>query len=482
MEPQSIWFGLAGGDLWAPDGNGRTGQVNRVVELCVRYRPPPTSVGIRLWTPDGHDPSGKEQWTMPDLPAAAGRPTELRTLFGLAERLRPRRGQVPPTDPDLAELDWVVRALLAAVGRLHAAGRSIGLIHPLNVLWYTVREPDLKPRRVLVLPDVGFVAADGSAEVRWLWNAVEVEQKKLRPATLEQVQELAFRKGWYPDPREVYRKFNPKQEAVAVARVLDWVVSGQVRTAVPSKEDDPVSRLSVYGVLAGAVAGKVAGVAALAAVLLPNRGNRVVQAFLKQPIDPKQPGRPWLRWAVVLALLVAVPAGGWVAVDYLRLSGPQEEVDPIYPDLPAGSAVRPHLKQLAGLLARKTNPPDDPDELLKWLGDMTRVVQEAGDAQAAAPQADPAAADKERACLGVMRGLVRDRYDDHLVRFRELKRVSGASIGTDAGNRVIRGWTTLATDLTRQTRELLPTILEEQPWRPTWIEAIEAFGKAAAVR
>lgn len=482
MEPQSLWFGLAGGDRWAPDGNGRTGQVSRVVELCVQYRPPPATVKIRQWTADAPDPSGRARWTMRDLPADGSRPAELRSLYALAERLRPRRGQVPPTDADLAELDWVVRALLEAVKQLHAANRSVGLIHPLNVLWYTVREADQKPRRVLVLPDVGFVAADGSAEVRWLWNAVEVEQRKLRPATPEQAQELAFRKGWYPDPREVFRKFNPKQETVAVARVLDWVVSGQVRTAVPAKEDDPVSRLGVYGVLTGAVAGKVAGVAALAAVLLPNRGNRVVQAFLAQPRDPKAPGRPWLRWLVVLALLAAVPAGGWFAVDYLRLSGEREPVNPLYPDLPAGSAVRPHLDALGTLLARKTNPPDDPDELLKWLGDMTREVQAAGDAQAAAPLADPAAAEKERACLGVMRGLVRDRYDDHLARFRDLKRVRDASIGTDAGNRVIRGWTTLALDLTRQTRDLLPTIPEEQPWRPTWTESIEAFGKAAALR
>src|SRR5689334_1471218 len=132
----NIWFGNVGLNEWVPDASGTTGRVVRTLESGVVYSRPLDGKELPLWVAAATD-GERQAVALTNLPAAGGRPKGLSSLFELAERIRPNRGRLKPTDENLDELDWVVRQLIEVATKLHARKKPLGLIHPLNVLWYT---------------------------------------------------------------------------------------------------------------------------------------------------------------------------------------------------------------------------------------------------------------------------------------------------------------------------------------------------------
>lgn len=475
----NIWFGNVGLNTWAADSSGTTGRVVRTLESGVIYSRPLDPRELPAWAPAA---SGGERKTvaLTGIPASGGRPA-FRRLYDLAVDIRPRRGKLKPTDPQLDELDWVVRRLIVVMTKLHEKKKPLGLIHPLNVMWYTTGD-----KRVLVLPDAGFTA-DPSGVPDWVADPKELRQRikaqKIK-LTADEGRELDFRGGpivrgepeprggWYPDPWTSHHKFNPAGDVASVARVFDWIISGQIRTSVPPVAADPGTATAVYTTLAMAVE-KGMETEAFQKAVVGSKMTAVSGAFLAP--SERQSGRPrvWLGRLLVVGVLGGGAAGGWVYVDSLPAPAPAVAGNPRFPKLKEASSVRPHLDALDKHLLDP--PPDQLEPLLAWLDKATTTLEAAGKAAEQQPAETDADRATERECLAALRRAVRKEYDDRLSRYRGLE--DGTEFGPAAptqNNELVLRRARKALELVKRMKTLSPQLPEDETWKPeAWVRGIE---------
>jgi len=411
-----MWFGNVGLNEWLPDASGATGRVVRTLEAGVRYRAELLEKALPLWKAIPPSAEGRIRYEFPGLPVELGKISHPRSLFDLAEELRPRRRKVKPNDPLLDELDWVVDRLMDTVVKLHAKQLTIGMIHPFNVIWYTTKSG----QRVLVLPDVGFIWPNAGFRPTWLADPVELAAKVKKgqvKLSKEANWELLFRQAWYPDPVTTHSVFDAHRDLSAIARLLDWVISGQLRPNIPTKvKDDPTTSDQIYTLLA-AVMGKAVKTASdlrKRLTLRPAKGNkpppsRVSVVFMEPPIIKKKRSMAWLGWLLGFILLAGTLSGGYVYYSTLPDKPPPTAGNELYPALPAESKLRPLLDELKEKL---DHPPDDKVEAIeKWLPELVGIVERATLIVKNEPMENEDDQAKERACRDLMWRLVRDQFD-----------------------------------------------------------------------
>ena len=143
---------------WELDASANSGSIVRSVQTGVGYSRALDPADMPFWIPtDGKNDRFKLR-AAPPIPAASGRPSTLTSLFTYGQNIRSSRGYLRPDDPRLVEIEWLVARLLGLLEKLHAARRSIGMVHPFNVFWYALPNGE----RHMILPDVGFSAPDRS--------------------------------------------------------------------------------------------------------------------------------------------------------------------------------------------------------------------------------------------------------------------------------------------------------------------------------
>ena len=149
------------------------------------------------------------------------------SLFQLARRLERRyyeaKEKIQIEDSDVRLLQDVVNGLLAEIELLHQHGIGVGALDPRNVLYLTKSGKC----QSVVLPDVGFW---------WIGKM---------PAPTWLTEENEFRDLWHPFSLVNFHrsesdgpKFDPKADLNAVARMLAWLMTGQVPIAIPNRESD----------------------------------------------------------------------------------------------------------------------------------------------------------------------------------------------------------------------------------------------------
>jgi hypothetical protein len=352
-------FGTVGTTVWA--GKGETGQYNRSVEPGVDYSDPGI-LQIR-WSLRHEIPGGTKDFSTPELPGTA---KTVRTLFDVATELRPYRNAIDPSDNSprvmalktrLAELDWAIRTMLLTVVQLHAKGKSVGLLHPLNICWYS----DPSGNRVLILPDVGFFLIKGGAYPPWLAKDAadtlrRYQDRGTEPHNKEDWERL-FRAAWYGGREGQLGVLETSHDLTVVARLVEWVLSGVVRTdKTLALESDRAARTPAYLVVKGVVGGTIKTAADLARRLLPNNStNAVAQAFLMEPSENEASTKG--KWFVLLLafglVLIGLVAGGMYFIHRISPSQPPPpEVVPLCPNCPADSPLIGPLKDLDAILSQ----------------------------------------------------------------------------------------------------------------------------------
>lgn len=323
----------------------------------------------------------------------------MSTLFDVANHLRPFRDRLTAaTDTahaaELKDLDGLVRALLATVQELHKAGRSFGLLHPLNICWH-------KPASgaaMLLLPDVGFSLVQGAGSVPgWLdKGATEVLQRyqakrKAEPTTPDDWARL-FRAAWYAGREFSLAELNVQREVKIVARILEWVLTGAVRTDdMVAPEDEQLARTPAYEAIRDAILGKIKSVSKLFERLVSATANKVAQAYLKpSELDPEKAHsgsrRGWVAVAGV-ATLAAVVGGAIYFVHQYGPNGnggtngnggptPPPPVVPLCSDCPPESKLIEPLKELDEVW--KTAKPDPRAALKGRLPAMLTPLEKVG--------------------------------------------------------------------------------------------------------
>lgn len=473
----SFWFGNFGSNTWVTDTSPTTGRARRVLETGVKFVSPLPPADFPSWREAAPTEEGRATVEFADLPAESGQPHGLRTLYSLAEELRPSRGKLEANDPRLDELDWVISRLFDVTILLHKNKKGLGLIHPLNIIWYVKKQ-----KRELVLPDIGFITPKGAAVPTWLAKPDELEKqirKGRNPLSPAQLAELKFRKVWYPDPWQFYNEFDEKKDAASLARILDWILSGNVRTSVPKVADDPLTGLNVYDVLVPVANQGIARVADLRAKLVTGavnpgkpRATKVSLAFVKT--DKVKPASArWLQSLLVLLLFGGIGSGVYLALNGLPNPARPVSGNPICPDLPLDSKVNPHLNELDALL--KAPPEDSLIPTLDWLTKVTETLEAATDTVEHEPLADESGRNKEKRCLSVMRQLVRDEYEKHLSKYYKLE--TSDLLAPENKDAAFRR-ADRALNLVNRTMSLSKEDAEK--WTPKWLDLIEDIRRRVA--
>lgn len=473
-----MWFGNVGLNEWLPDASGSTGRVVRTLEAGVRYRPELLDKALPHWAPIPPSGEGRIRYEFPGLPVEFGQMAHPRSLFDLAEELRPRRRKVQPNDPLLDELDWVVDRLMATVEKLHAKKLTVGMIQPFNVLWYTAKSG----QRVLVLPDVGFLWPNAGFRPTWLADPAELAAKVKKGSvklSAEANWELLFRQAWYPDPVTTHAAFDAQRDLSAIARLLDWVISGQIRPTIPAKvKDDPTTSAQIYTLLA-AVMGKAVKTAAEFRKRLALRAasggkpppSRVSVAFMAPPEPPKQRRLAWLGWVIGFALLAGTLSGGYLYYSTLPERPPVPASNPDYVLLPADSKLQPLLKELREKL---DHPPDDKVEAVeKWLPELASIVERATLIVKNEPMENEDQQAIERDCRDHMWRLVREQFDKQFDGLLDqlAERATPPDKVSDVTGRALTNWD--------RFKALAPK--EDASWQPRSLEFIKGANVEAGV-
>lgn len=133
------------------------------------------------------------------------------------------RGGLPQEDARIRLLKEVYKQLMVAVSQAHQQGCRLGLLDPTNVLF--VEDGSAKVR--VYLPDVGFVWQGG------LTVPTHVTPQRWGPHSARFAE---FRELWYPHPTLVEAETNgtPREEAIALSRMLGWVLSGKILHQKPA--------------------------------------------------------------------------------------------------------------------------------------------------------------------------------------------------------------------------------------------------------
>lgn len=315
--------------------------VVRFVNGDISYAAPPLPAA---WAATPGTP-GRFEMPWPGDPAAARTLIHLRADLDRAARSGALKSGASPL---LAELDAVADGLLDTTARLHAAGWTLGLVQPGNVVL-----AGTTPHLV----DLGFTWRGSFGPPPW-------DASPGRPAWMD------ASAAWLSDVPAVRRQFadpgaahfprvEPVEDVRTLARLFAWLLTGQPRGEVvaPSRTAD------LWQLLAEAAAGGVPTAHGFRARLAadPLRGH-----FTDPPKPPPPPSPPPAKpfpWGPALAAAaVAVVAAGGVAV-YLLAAGPtapttpatqSTPVDPPPPPTPAN--FQQALADLDAALATKELP------------------------------------------------------------------------------------------------------------------------------
>lgn len=338
--------------------------VRRTVEVDVRYvLPRELRFGTPSWSPTG-DPRVYEMDLGTEEPPSPSR--GFGTLQSLARSLRDdlsAHGPVARDDARLQLLDWLVDQFLLAIDHLHkqTPPQSGFLFDPSSVVYY--RAPG---GYQLALPDVGFRWQLGPETPAWLSTHSEFE-RLWHPATLYKVNLASF------DARQERQE---RQELVALARLLAWVMTGEIPLSIPHPIDPQVSDPEAYsfwhdktgdrrfiwevlyrilgrfppdGVAAGSD-GRITSVEQLRTEV--RRCGGLSKYFAASP--PPPPPWPWAAWikgclraGLVLAVLGLT---GYSIYYYITHRPPPLPPPALCPDCPTDSVLYPLLCELEPLV------------------------------------------------------------------------------------------------------------------------------------
>lgn len=208
--------------------------------------------------------------------------------------------------PDVLLFKDVYVELIRASAEAHRQGCRMGLLDPTNVIYAIAAD-----RTRVFLPDAGFIWTGGVyvpphlTQARWGWD---------------ESQTRAMVRLWDPHPTmiDAETKGSPHDEAVALARMLAWVLSGSVpiekRKLIPGDQGSVVYRC--WQTLNPLVApdSKVADASTLAGAM--SRAP-LWKAFVKEiPYREPEPPRKRLPWVIIG--LIALLCAGLGAVYHFR--------------------------------------------------------------------------------------------------------------------------------------------------------------------
>ena len=194
--------------------------------------------GLRLttlcWRPVADSAT---EWDV-EMPLALDQQLKFYRLSDLAKELQARHDHGKQAlDADCEEvkaLDSIVDDLIESIAFVHMRGHRVGLLDPGNVLYCHTGE-----KWQLVLPDLFFTFI-GSTVEHWGNERDEFRDlwAPLQPVKAEKTSELR-KDGWDPHVLELR----------AVARMLCWVMTGEVQPFISSPHEDPTKKAKIWSVL-----------------------------------------------------------------------------------------------------------------------------------------------------------------------------------------------------------------------------------------
>ncbi|OWK36461.1 hypothetical protein [Fimbriiglobus ruber] len=289
----SVGFLHEAAELAAQPG---TRGVVRYVNADVRYAAPPLPGGWRA------APGQPGRYEMP----WPGDPGRARTLYHLRtdiERDAAAGTLRSGASPRLTELDAVAGGLLDAADRLHAAGWTLGLFQPDNVLW----NPHVAGHDAQLV-DLGFTWTGSVGPPPW-------DASPGRPAW------LTPRAGWLSGVPAVRRQFAdpaaayfdpvpPVEDVRTLARLFAWLLTGQPRADVtaPSRSNAP----ALWKLLAAAASGRVPTADAFRQKLAaePLSAHFTDPIVLAPPVRPPAPTGSVVKILAGLLFVAALGVGG----------------------------------------------------------------------------------------------------------------------------------------------------------------------------
>ena len=369
-----MWFGNVGVNKWEIEPSGTCGKVVRTVEAGVRYSPALSASEFPGWVSVRSGPDERDRFEFRNLHPSIGQRKSPETLFELAQKIRPRRGRMDPNDPLLDKLDEVIGQLLGTMEKFHAKKQPLGMIHPFNVIWLT----NAANKTIFALPDAGFAWSNAGARPDWLSDPAEMLASGRIPKSSEKAHELEFRKAWYPDPYKAHHGFDPPRDIAAVARLLDWVVTGEINSVIP--EEAGTRNHPAYEVLLSAAKNGVKSAKEFRERLLTGKAPAPGRPAATKigAVFVKPPPRPATRRSGLVGLLIALLllAGGTGAGIWFwpREPGDSQPGPSIAPVLPGKSELTPLCTKLEGLLDA---PPATKIEAVRvWIPKMLEIVEQ----------------------------------------------------------------------------------------------------------
>lgn len=211
--------------------------VVRFVNDDVSYLAPPAGG----WKPTPGTP-GRYEMPWPGDVAAARTLTQLRADLDQGGRTGALKSA---NSPLLAELDGAADGLLAAAGKLHAAGWTLGLVNPANVALSASHEPHLV--------DLGFTWKGSFGAPPW-------DASPGRPAWLDDsakwLSDIPAVRRQFADPSGVhFPRVEPVEDVRTLARLFAWLLTGKPTAEVVAPSRAPAPEL--WTLLTEASNGKV---------------------------------------------------------------------------------------------------------------------------------------------------------------------------------------------------------------------------------
>jgi len=197
------------------------------------------SLTLRLspWTIDrteGDLPNGDVR-LLARLPLAE-EDTSIKSLYDLVrpahQKLAKSRTKLKVADENIMAIDKVLRGLVAITIQLHRGGRSIGLVDPFNV-FCVIKDGEVKD---VILPDVGYSRRGVGNVEDWLNPNERWKGKAISSETLKSLfgdYSLQDHADLIHENRNAYQW----AEVLGLARLLNWVVRGQIDKTIPAEAD-----------------------------------------------------------------------------------------------------------------------------------------------------------------------------------------------------------------------------------------------------
>ncbi len=269
----------------------------------------------------------------------------------------------------LRDLDTIATQLLRIAGGLHKQGFGVGLLRPDSVILLRRGDGTLQ---AVILPDFGFVRFRG---VLPEWMRPDTKFRLLWDKSPEWMNERCFDRLRHPKLAKEYAEtadrvegkgFDPQMDLRTIARLLAWVLApdGKVRREIPDRDQAKWSKAEVWAVLKDATDEKKKAFADAEAFAqaLNEESAKPSRHFIEQIKAPPKPRRRW-RWvAPTIGGLVLLGVVAFVA--YIIGPPPKGLIDPLCPDCPPSSKLRPLL---VGYAQSEKNPFEEAKVLEKMF-------------------------------------------------------------------------------------------------------------------